>query len=170
MTPENLALHPSRVCAAACAGRIQALPNASTSCAANSPTCNLKSTAATPSNPPPARTKSAPIFQFYLQAEAEVKSRARSFRVTLLPVCSTLCHVERLTRSEAARVAGCSTRTIARAIQRGAIGGKLQGRELLLDAADVKAFRLSRERTGDPLAPLREFISDLLERESANAE
>jgi len=30
-------------------------------------------------------------------------------------------------------------------------------------------FRLSRERASHPLRPLRQFISDLLERESAHA-
>jgi hypothetical protein len=54
-------------------------------------------------------------------------------------------------------------------IRNGRISGKLRGRESLLDARDVEAFRLSRERQGDPLQPMREFIGDLLERETACA-
>ena len=74
-----------------------------------------------------------------------------------------------MTRSEAAVLCTCSERTVSRAVQSGRIGGKWRGREFLLDASDVELFRLSRERASDPLRPLRQFVSDLLERESAHA-
>jgi hypothetical protein len=66
-------------------------------------------------------------------------------------------------------MAGCSPRTLSRAVQRGALGASVDGRRLLFDPREVRAFAEARERRGDPLAEARAFVSELLQREIASA-
>jgi excisionase family DNA binding protein len=77
--------------------------------------------------------------------------------------------MRRLTRDEAARMAGCSPRTLSRAVRRGALGATVDGRRLLFDPREVRAFAQSRERRGDPLSQARAFVTELLQREIAGA-
>jgi hypothetical protein len=65
-------------------------------------------------------------------------------------------------------MAGCSPRTLSRAVQRGRLGASMDGRRLMFDHAEVRAFAQSRERRGDPLSQARVFVSELLQRETAH--